>query len=531
MIKALIVDDEPFIRQGLRVLIDWKKYGYEIVAESGNALSAIEIIKEKEVDLVITDIKMPKVDGLELIEYVLKNISKDITFIVLSGFCEFEYARKAIKYNVQDYLLKPIQRDELIDSLAKVQQRYINRLIEIEERQNNDKLIYDKYLGELISGRYDKNSLKYIKERLKPKSKIRYINIEVDYSLDKYFSMLHEEKRLGQHQLYKRILEWIGKDSYNLVFDVINEKDCYDIGFIYEKRLSRDKNISGKEYISNLIEFIKEGYKYDFSIYIGQEVDTIEELEISYKSSIIAKMFSNFSMDTNISYYDDIMTNNESYTIEKKYMDNLIKAIEENNKEEIIRCIDEFYSSFRNHYIDFDIISININYLLYNLINIAKNIDENVEQKKIIQYISLGVFKENISRGSAKHLKKFSLEFAGYLAQIRQNNTQGILHHIDKEISEHYMDKLSLKSLGEKYYINSAYLGQIFKKQYNMSFKDYLNAYRIDRAEELLINSEEKIYKISEQVGYNNTDYFINKFVQLKGKTPLQYRKKNKCYQ
>ena len=87
------------------------------------------------------------------------------------------------------------------------------------------------------------------------------------------------------------------------------------------------------------------------------------------------------------------------------------------------------------------------------------------------------------------------------------------------------MKKLSLKYLSEKYYVNSAYLGQIFKKQYNISFKDYLNAYRIERAAELLKRSDEKIYKIAEKVGYSNTDYFISKFVQLKEKTPLQYRK------
>ena len=142
-----------------------------------------------------------------------------------------------------------------------------------------------------------------------------------------------------------------------------------------------------------------------------------------------------------------------------------------------------------------------------------------------MQYISSVSFEQIISRGSAKHLESFSLEFSKYLNQLRQNSFQGILNQIDKEISEHYMEKLSLKYLSEKYYINSAYLGQIFKKQYNVSFKDYLNAYRIEKAAELLKRSDDKIYKIAEKVGYNNTDYFINKFVQIKEKTPLQYRK------
>jgi two-component system response regulator YesN len=87
------------------------------------------------------------------------------------------------------------------------------------------------------------------------------------------------------------------------------------------------------------------------------------------------------------------------------------------------------------------------------------------------------------------------------------------------------MDNLSLKTLSEKYFMNTAYLGQIFKKQFDISFKDYLNNYRIERATELLMRSDDKIYLIANLVGFKNTDYFISKFVQLKGITPLQFRK------
>jgi two-component system response regulator YesN len=155
----------------------------------------------------------------------------------------------------------------------------------------------------------------------------------------------------------------------------------------------------------------------------------------------------------------------------------------------------------------------------------ARKLDSDVNQEEVLRYIRWGSFEHIMNRGSANHMKSFSLEFAKYLNQLRQNSFQGILNQIDKEISEHYMEKLSLKYLSEKYYINSAYLGQMFKKQYNIAFKDYLNAYRIEKAAELLKRSDEKVYKIAEKVGYNNTDYFISKFVQIKEKTPLQYRK------
>jgi len=196
-----------------------------------------------------------------------------------------------------------------------------------------------------------------------------------------------------------------------------------------------------------------------------------------------------------------------------------------NNEEEILKCVNKIYNSFKEFKIDLEIIKININYLLCNLINSAKELDSKVNQEEVMQYISSISFEQVVSRGSEKHLQSFSIEFSRYLNQLRQNSFQGILSHIDKEIVEHYMDKLSLKFLSEKYYINSAYLGQIFKKQYKVSFKDYLNSYRIEKAAELLKRSNDKVYNIAEKVGYNNTDYFINKFVQVKEKTPMQYRK------
>ena len=103
MIKVMIVDDEPYIRQGLRILIDWEQYGFRITAEASNGHEAVDVLKNTDIDLVITDIKMPQMDGLELIEYTRKHISSNIRFIILSGFYEFEYAKKAIKYDVADY--------------------------------------------------------------------------------------------------------------------------------------------------------------------------------------------------------------------------------------------------------------------------------------------------------------------------------------------------------------------------------------------------------------------------------------------
>ena len=526
MIKILIVDDEPFIRQGLKILINWEEYGYEIVGEASNGIEAIKELENTHIDLIIVDIKMPEMNGIELIEYVREKISSNIKFIVLSGYYEFEYAKKAIKCNVTDYILKPIQKDELIKVLKSFKEDYIKQEDRYTIQKIKDKDIYDKYLNKIIYGKSDNYSVEYVKKHLNLSGGLRYIIIEINYYDDKGIKISYDEKRAGQEAFYKNMVEWLGKNYYNVVADTNNHNESYDIGFIYDKKLAEEQGLSEQDYISKLQLNMKQIQNYEFYIYIGQKVNLIEELALSYKSATVAKLFSEFSNGNNIAYYEEMMEKKEfRHNIDKQYMDNLIHEIEENNEEEIIKCVDKIYTSFKECRIDLEIITINMNYLLFNLINSARQLDSEADQQEVMKYISSISFEQMVSRGSAKHLEKFSLEFSRYLSQLRHNTFQGILSHIDKEISEHYMEKLSLKYLSEKYYINSAYLGQVFKKQYNVSFKDYLNVYRIEKAADLLRRSDDKIYKIAEKVGYNNTDYFINKFVQIKEKTPLQYRK------
>lgn len=519
MIKILIVDDEPFIRQGLKILINWEKYGYEIVGEAANGLEAIKEIEKKKIDLIIVDIKMPEMNGIELIEYVRNNVSKKIKFIVLSGFYEFEYAKKAIKYNVTDYILKPIQKEELVKVLNSVKEEYFKQEKRKTVQKIKDKVVYDTYLNEIIYGKCSKVNLQYVNSCQSFSEELRYIIIEIS-------SVFKDEKIEAQQGIYERIIGWLGENYYNVIIDGSKYTDCYDIGFIYDKSLSKEQGISEREYITKLQTMMKQNEKYDIYMYIGQKVSSIKELSISYKTATVARLFSNYSNKDNAIYYDEITEKKGfSYNVEKKYMDDLIHEIEEDDEEQIVKCVDKIYNSFKEQNIDLEIIKININYLLFNIINIAKELESEVNHEEVMQYISSISFDQMISRGSVEHLKRFSLEFAKYLNQLRQNSAQGVLNKVDKEIAEHYMGKLSLKYLSEKYYINAAYLGQIFKKHYNVSFNNYLNSYRIEKAAQLLKRSDDKIYKIAEKVGFNNTDYFINKFVELKQKTPLQYRK------
>ncbi len=526
MIKVLIVDDEPYIRQGMRILINWEQYGFEICGEASNGVEAVEQMKEKTFDLVITDIKMPRMDGLELIAYTWEHISKRIRFIILSGFYEFEYAKKAIKYDVADYVLKPVQREELIRVLQDYKEQFYRQVENQKRLEFSEKIVFDRHLSQLILGQQNEESLNYVSRYLADTHIVRYICMEYDLMNDKFRQLSNEDKLKAKALLYDSLKDFLGVHWYHAHTETGSVENICGVGFIYVKKLADLSGISEKEYITKLYNEISAGLFHKIIIYIGQKVEDISQISDSYKSATIAKSFQQFSSEQDIAYYDEIQSiSTGKNPMDKDMLDELIRSIEENNTEEINKKIEIIYNHFKELVTEPGIIKINLDYLLFNLISLAKDLDPDFEQEEIYKMISQGGYDQIAVRGSVKHFKDFALDFASYLCQIRQHTFGGVLTDIEKEITEHYMDNLSLKSLSEKYFINSAYLGQIFKKQYGISFKDYLNNYRIDRAAELLIRSDEKIYLVANAVGFNNTDYFISKFVQLKGITPLQYRK------
>lgn len=169
--------------------------------------------------------------------------------------------------------------------------------------------------------------------------------------------------------------------------------------------------------------------------------------------------------------------------------------------------------------------TLNINYLMFQLIHLASEQDSDVNQEEILRLISEDTFGEGIMRGSKLHLARMAYEYGDYLAQLRKNVSRGILGEVEKEIKNNYASNLTLKELSEKYYVNSAYLGQLFRKKYGCSFKDYLNQYRMEEASKLLIRTDQKIYQIAEAVGYKDVDYFVSRFIAVKGCTPAKFRK------
>lgn len=529
MLRVLLVDDEPFIVQGLSVLIDWEAEGYEVVGMAANGEEALEFLKVNQVELIIADIKMPVMSGIELLEIIKKDRISDAYFVILSGYSDFNYAQQAIRFECMDYILKPVQQEELTRILRKVSGMYQTKERALKESRQMEKAYLSRNVISLLSGKYDQINIDYVKAHMRLSEKMRYIDIEID-ALSLPEEMEEEKKRAMQRQLYQKCMEYLGKeDSLHCIFDVANHEYGYDIGFLYCSYMAEERGLTEQQFLDAFSDTLTRETEAPVLMFVGSLAKDMDELSESYRTAAIVKSFQAFSSIRNITYYEaEIRKNHDGTILCKQNLDALVTAVEQNNQADINQSVRQLYEVMNRLGMDAQLIDLNISYLLFQLIHLAAEQDDHVNQEEIMHYISTNAFDRGNMRGSERHLRRFAYEYAEYLVQLRKNVSRGVLGDIEKEIKEHYMENMTLKELSKKYYVNSAYLGQLFRKQYGQSFKDYLNNYRIEQAAALLLRTDKKIYEIAEEVGYHDLDYFINRFISVKGCTPAKFRKQSR---
>ena len=526
MFKVLLIDDESFILEGLKVLIDWESEGFEIVSTASNGQEALEFLNNNKVDLIVSDIKMPVMTGLELLAKIRENNISEAYFVILSGYADFSYAKEAIRYDSTDYILKPVNKNELIQTLRKITQMKVTQ----EEREAKTTEMKQAYLARnlisLIRGKFDDQNLKCIKENMKLTKAIRYIEITLDYS-DIEEEYIDYDKRKRQRKLYKVCKDLLKDDKDHCVFDVSAEENVYDVGILYCEYMAKDKEMDESEYLSLLADEIQNSIEVPIVMFVGKKVEDISNITKSYNSVNVLRTFQGFRKEKRVYYYEDeVQVSSGNVVIYKKSLDKLISAVEHNNNAEITKSVNGFYKEMKEMGATEEIMMLNINYVLFQLIHLATKQDNEINQSEIMRIIGQTSHKKGIKRGSKEHLTRLTYEYAEYLAQLRSKSSKGVLDNVLKEIEDNYDQNLTLKDLGEKYYINSAYLGQIFRKKFGKSFNDYLAKYRMEKAASLLVNTNKKIITIAEKVGYQDVDYFVNRFVLAKGCTPTKYRKR-----
>jgi two-component system, response regulator YesN len=531
LLNILLLDDEPFIRQGLGALIDWEAEGFCITGEASNGRNAIQLLKENEYDLILSDIKMPEMDGIEFISYVKDNNISKAKFVFLSGFYDFQYAKTAMQYGCCDYILKPIQKEELLTTMRRIMDECRREAGGEKDKKVYKKAYLDRNLVALIWGKFDDVNLMYVQKNMLLSDKVSYIHLEISLREESFLALSDGVKREQQRRLYNYAALLLKEWSDHIIFNVTKDVECYDIGIVYCDFMAEGKNMTQEQWISWLMSELSERVGYTIIAFTGSSVEGISAIEDSYREASMIRFF-NLGQKHAIKLTaaegkKDTTTKSPQQEYLRKELDDLIHSIEIADTSKLCADVKNIYSRIMDRHTDSEVIGLNIQYFLYRLLGLAYELDENINQDEIMQYMKDAIFFSDKIKGNELKFLRFVQEFTEYLKQLRQNTGKGTMNCIEAEIEKNYADNLSLKSLGEKYYVNSAYLGQIFKKKYGCNFKDYLNNIRIRKAAEIMMSTDKKLYEIAGDVGYKNLEYFINKFEEIYGMTPSRFRKRN----
>lgn len=504
MLKVVLIDDKKSIVEGMKDLICWEEYGFEIAAALRCAADAISFVKQNHVDLIISDIKMPGMSGLELIEEI-KNIDSCVKFIIMSGYAEFEYAKKALYYKANGYLLKPVDEDELIELLCRVKNEIYaeNKYIKHER---------DEYIQKMLSGNTESEcSDKTIEENMG----LRYIIVHVfDEGIIASGSKMHNveivEKVFNELKNFENEFVYISKNDSGYIEFIVSS-------VVYGNNINR-YCISIERRIKNVIDK-------NFVILVGEEADSIKSIKNSRDTASKMEAAAFYESEKHIFIYDLV----KDVTFSQKLSDDsfylkISDAIKNYNADYVEKAIDEFCCRIKEEYVNPKMVFVYIYNIIFDIGNRADSIDGDVV-KFFYRYSMLKNSDFVNFEIVSSFLKENAVELQGFLRMLKAKNSLGVVGEIVDYLKEHYMDNdIKLQQIADNYYINSAYLGKIFKERMGMSFNAYLLDIRIEASKELLKNSNDRIYEIAHEVGFNDPNYFCVKFAEKVKMPPAAYR-------
>ncbi len=509
--RIIVVENEIRIREGICKLITNVGNNHEIVGEASNGREGLQLIMEKQPDLVITDIKMPVMDGLEMLKEM--NRKKYTTkAIVISAYSEFSYAQQAIALSVSEYLLKPVTVDHLTNSLRKVEEQYAS------ERFSNPKTLsaLENVLNGIIFGglKIDEDILFCLNDKYQISKQSRFVELIVRIS-GNFESVIDQVKEDVKSMFYEE------EGVSFCILDVSKEKS-FLVVFYGLKNESEFGN-----WIKNKTSGLHQKYLNNHLTFGLVFVDGPGYLKADYLN-----LFSN--MDWGITLgsgaficYPDVIriqTVPCSYPIN---IENELKAaLCENNMQRAYQLIDQFIRFFgdKKMYLPKEVKESYVRFT-WVIINIAKEIGiidyQQLEQQKLLEAMMDSQNYSELQDELIRFIKKLNpLKLDDNLVDISP-----IIMRMKSMIHEFYQTGITLDEIAERLNITPEYLGAMFHKEMGINFSGYIKKCRINKAKELLLGTQLKLYEISEKIGYTDAKYFSRVFKECTGQHPADYRK------
>lgn len=503
----LICDDEQIVRQGLKYIIDWNELGFRICDEAENGEVALSKIEKYRPGIVLMDIRMPKLSGLELIEMV-RNNGYTGEFIILSGYSDFTYAQTAIKFGVSSYLTKPIDEDELTDALLAAKERINNRRNrELSIREYVDKA-KTPVLDDLFTG-----------SGMNPT--LNYQEMGLDYPVYQVV-MFSESSETFNHFNFAGFLKVANRN--NSCFEEVSHGDNTVILL---------KGSYALEHFENSLALFENDPRGlipdDVVMTYGPPVYSLETIRDSY--SACGKLMDNrFFFDENqnlVSWQDlpDIFSSKVVLDADRtrNYADLLCNYIQVCNRRKITDVLTQMKADACRSGQS----ATHIKYFCTDVfLQIMQNLKHAYKSKPLILPGNADVIREIESRQFLYQVLLYYTEnFEKIIFALGNQSGESLFDDILDYISRNYGQALKLENIAPLFGYNSSYLGKLFKQKTGENFNNYLDKLRISEATSLLKETDMRVYEIASKVGYRNVDYFHQKFKKQTGESPAEYRR------
>ena len=531
MIKIFLVEDEFVVREGIKRTIDWEAHGYEFCGEAGDGELAYPLIQKLKPDIVITDIKMPFMDGLALSKLIKKEMPW-IEIMILSGFEEFEYAKEGIKLGIAQYLTKPINGADLL--------REIDAVAEKIREKARERAIREKYIKEMKEGyaKERKDLFHYLVTGSKSMAELLELagRLEIDLSAIWYNILLFKMQPAKQgHDEYSNRLIEIEKQLAELaeVGDLLLfQRELEGVAFLFRADSEEDLKEKQNHFADELKSLLADDKDIRYFGGVGAAVNRMSELPQCFEAASRVFAHRYFVKESAIFGSEEmeaaLSVPREDFSLSKvdpKYMDRskIRDFLKMGQREEVIYFVEEFFKAMGNGALGSTI------FRQYVLMDVYFCVTEFLGE--------LQISRDNIdapdvvaeSMQSEKSMVAYVVDIMKNALELRENAASNRYRNVMDEaigyIEKHYAEEdLSLNVLASHVNFSPNHLSMIFSQQTGKSFIKYLTEYRMQKAKELLRCTGKRSSEISVEVGYKDAHYFSYLFKKTQGMTPTQYR-------
>lgn len=540
MKSVLIVDDDKNTINGLLSHVAWEKLGLPSVDYAQNGVEALEKMREKEPNILITDIYMPKMGGLQLIQQVRQEFP-NIYIVVHSGYDDFDNARQAMKYGVQHFLLKP----SIVSEIEAVIKEIMNDML-VEEKQSN--LL--KHYNEEIDAHIAHSRESFFRELLisknqkleVPQEKLTILNIPespsvlvANISLIRFSSFTQSNerdwqlKKFGANNIIKETIEGINIHKEDIDIHLVDYSDLTFILIIFSKNDQLDLESISYRISKSLVENILFYLNLSLVVGLGTVKQGVQEIISSYTESQKALEAAEYQEINKVYTYSEYpKEKTEIFHYPFEILTDIYNMIHYKELEAIMSKWNELEAHLLIKNNTSLTVTQNICLSVLNLLTIQEQ--TNLHEKEDIQDLST-FFTHVYAMQTTKSVVSWTREKLENWLQKVQENIDGksgnqLVREVKKYVRDHYDGRVVLAEIAESLFVNRNYLSQLFKKVTGETFVTYLNKYRVKKAQEKLREKKYMVYEVSEMVGYQNSTYFSQVFKSITGVSPSDFYEK-----